>query len=188
LLKNPALTSSQYNHDVGVFIRKIHDGTEQLPKPPENYQLSLLKNNQQWVETLVQMFWTIEIAAQESFFIVGDEPLCSRRSGDLFSPQYAPVAQKDPDLEVTFPLSRRMCLVARWLGTITSPKYETVPVQRVDELNIRTVLCAHHLFWSPVRTARCDEYVRLVGGRTIAVAEPPKNLSDFFEQNKGNSD
>jgi hypothetical protein len=181
LLRNPTKHSRDYDGHLADYKRSVLNGVAPLPsKPAVNSQFRLLQHQGNWIAMLLRMSWCIEVACEGAFFLVGDEPLCARRPHQPFDPKYVPIASRD--VEVSFPVNRRICLTARWAPEPKEPmRYIPVEQDRVDDLNVRTVVCAHRLFWSRERNARCDAYVGKVGGRSIVVTSP-KTLEEFLNE------
>jgi len=178
LLKNPSKHAQDYDHTVANYIQAVRNRYEPPPaKPPVNNQFRLLQFQPGWIAMLLKMPWRVEVACDGGFFLVGDEPLCARRPAQPFESKHVAIAS--PDAEVSFPVNRRMCLTARWADEKKPLLYVPVDQSRVDEINLRTVVCAHSRFWSRERSSHCDAYVKEVDGRSIVMATP-KTLEEFL--------
>jgi hypothetical protein len=185
MLQYPSATSADFDRAIDKFISNAKQAGY-IPRPAKNRQFSLLDYQQDWIDILLKMRWRVGVAPEGTFFVVGDEPLCARKPHDVFSPTYAPIADRDSKVEVTFPLSRRMCLLADWLRDPVDLFYANMSADVVREINIRTVLCSHKVFWSPACSDDCAGYIQTVGGRSVEIPTPP-TLHEFFETYAANT-
>src|SRR5262245_32206883 len=78
MLKNSKKLEHDYDHYFADCIQSLRRGNEaSLYKPPVNKQFSLLQYQRGWITMLLDMSWRVEIACDEAFFLVGDEPMCA---------------------------------------------------------------------------------------------------------------
>lgn len=102
--------------------------------------LGLVLDMTRWqTDLLLKMTWTLMVAPDTAQFIASDRPLVlvspSLSPGGFYGPGYA-----YPDAEVTFPLTRTVCLVATWNPQAAALKQVTVDA--VEEVNERTMAYA----------------------------------------------
>lgn len=172
LLANPNLHLTEFEAIACDYVGQVRSGLLPLPGIPKNHHLSLISGAiQEGARLLAAMSWRFEIAGGGDFFVVADEPIIARRVGRIFDPHYVGFGRKDLNVEVSFPINRSICLVAHWGGK-PSTDYAQVGPERVRDLNLRSVVAAHTVFFSPQCSPQCIEYVREVGHRGVTMDIP----------------
>jgi hypothetical protein len=186
LLRNE-VTVSQYEREVEDYIARLHAGALQLPLIPRRHELVLVERAcSEWARCLESASWSVEIANRTDLFIVPDEPLVTRRKGYPFDPTYVGIARGDLGIETAFPLNRRMCLVLHFRGDDKSVTYKAADSGRVDEINLRSVVCAHKLVFAPERSPRFDQLLQTVGSARVTV-QMPATISELLAQSRKRS-
>jgi hypothetical protein len=169
---------------VESYVQQLRSGVLKEPQIGDHWIFKLIPRIcTDWTATLSRMHWAFAIAPPGHFFVVGDEPIACRIPGRPFDPAYVGIARSDLHAEVSFPITRAVCLVASWnsVGVQTACEYVPVPAARLDELNVRSVVVAHRSFFAPAQCPKCDLYVREVGGRGVSV-NLPQNMNELFSR------
>ena len=151
-----------------------------MPKLPPYSQSTLIPNVQNlWAPALACMDWTLETTSSKRFFLVSDEPFVVRVPSNPFDTAYVGLARGDLGVEVSFPISRTMCLIAKHKRS-PDIEYKEVATSRVDEINLRSVVSAHRLIYSPEKAPYVDGYIQTVGDRGYRM-ELPSDLPTLLE-------
>jgi hypothetical protein len=180
MLRHRQLTAAQYDEQAEDYIRRLRAGQVELPRPPRGSELSLLQRAcTKWARCLEAADWSVEVAEGTDYFIVPDEPLVARRRGYPFDPTYVGISRGDLAVEITFPLNRRMCLVMRHSAASKSVGFHAANSARIDEINLRSIVCAHKLIFSPVRSSAIESLIATVGTKEVTVPKPA-NLCAFL--------
>jgi len=180
MLDTPRTTAAQYDLEIQRYLDRLRRGELALPRPKRGSQLSLVENAcTKWARCIEGMDWSVVVASGNDFFVVPDEPLVARRHGFPFDTGYVGISRGDLEVEITFPLNRRMCLVARHGQQTKRVAFGPATGALVDDINLRSVVCAHRLIFSPVRSASVEDLVRRVGAQGVMIS-PPSNFVYFL--------
>jgi hypothetical protein len=112
---------------------------------------------------LPQMHWRFLVASGEAGFVTCDDAVSFRAPDDSRGPINT-VGLENSLIELTFPVSRRVCAFASWETPRFPDLYTTVPAEAVSELNRRTVANAWNFVYGPKDD---DEIRKLVEERAI---------------------
>lgn len=180
LLAHPRMTSVQYDEMADMYLHGLSRADIDLPRPLRGDELSLVNSAcMQWASCLEGTEWSVEIAEGANFFIVPDEPLVTRRKNNPFDPSYVGINRYDLGAETTFPLNRRMCLILAQGESAKPVTFHPASSARVEEINLRSIIAAHKLIFSPVRTEAVDKLVASVGEKSISLPMP-EDLTDLL--------
>ena len=122
---------------------------------------------------LAQMEWVLLAAPPEMEYVTSDNPVCRE------APARDERSMENPglglaSLEVTFPASRELALLASWQPSTHS--YVVASPAVVREINRRTVMCAQRFVYSPRKS---DGLLRLV--RKHSKRKPEVQLATDWE-------
>ncbi len=106
---------------------------------------------------LRQIEWTFLRAPAGSYFFTNDDPLCCWPPPGT-SILYRGIGPADKDVEITFPLSRRICAVGVW-KPFCPKEYLPITAKQVSAINYRTVANSWHFVYGPTRN---EEILKLV--------------------------
>jgi hypothetical protein len=98
------------------------------------------------------MKWTLVCAPPGKFFFTSDAPVCCWAPPGSRGP-FGTVGLADRDVEVTLPLSRRICAFGRWQPPLPE-LYCPLPGGLVDGINRRTVRNGWRFVFGPTRDAQ----------------------------------
>jgi hypothetical protein len=180
MLQRPRVTATEYDEIAEQYLHGVACGEIALPAPARGNELSLVRSAcTQWAAYLEGMEWYVEVADGPDFFVVADEPLVTRRRGHPFDPTYVGVGRHDLGAETTFPLNRRMCLVLGQGDPANPVVFRPAASARVEEINLRSIVSAHRLIFSPARSESIDKLIGLVGDKSVKV-DMPTDLVQFL--------
>jgi len=98
------------------------------------------------IEAFSEMGWKFLVAPPDHYFITGDNPVFYLAPGQPQRGFYrAGLAHQD--IEVTFPLSRKVCALGAW--KTADAVYENANPRLVNIANIRTAMAAHRYLYAP---------------------------------------
>jgi hypothetical protein len=99
-----------------------------------------------------QMKWAFLVAPPDRYFFTSDDPVCC----------WAPLGKRGPldavgpanaHIEVTFPLSRRICAFAHW-ESVPPRLYYTLPKEQVDAIDFRIVANSWRFVYGPTKDSQ----------------------------------
>jgi hypothetical protein len=177
--RSPQLVSTIHN-----FLSDLHQFSFEIAKHSPSFQQALSKSgidpeqvkianvkveaakgsalllSLEGIETAVQRFrqmgWTFFVAQPSKFFFTSERPVCLWLPPDERSVFGIGLANKD--IQITFPLSRRVCAYGRWRKA--KHLYEAVPNELVDAVNDRSIWNARHFVYGPALDNRILESVK----------------------------
>lgn len=126
---------------------------------PKNFHLDdIFERADRWGSKIFQMQWTIWKAPKSSFFVMSDNPAFARDPCKLKAPGILGLERADLNVEIGFPLSSRLFLIAKWAS---GPRlqHRSCTRNRVLALNTRTVLSAANEVYSPQRDEQIESLV-----------------------------
>jgi hypothetical protein len=96
---------------------------------------------------LSEMEWTFLQAPPSSYFFTSDNPVC------CWPPPgakgiYRHVGPSSPDVEITFPLSRRVCALGIWKPRFPNEFFQ-INQRQVEAINYRTIVSGWHFLYGP---------------------------------------
>jgi len=98
------------------------------------------------------MKWVFLVAPTNRCFFTSDDPLYCWARPDKRGP-FGAVGTANPNVEITFPLSRSVCAFGGWQSPF--PRlYNQVRADTVDQINSRTVESAWRFVYGPTRDAK----------------------------------
>lgn len=149
----PAETRDRYKQEI------LESG--EGPSIDQSFYLPyVMANTERYGHLISEMRWRFERVPRGCFFVTSDTPVVVRRRGHDLDEYPVGLARADLDVEMTFPLSKDMMLLAAWSHTFRSRRRSrSTTFARVQELNRRTVLTAHRYVFSP---RRCDTVEQLI--------------------------
>lgn len=121
---------------------------------------------------LGRMKWSFLHAPLGEFFFTSDRPMCRWIPPDKQNIYSGGLA--DQDVEITFPLSRRICACGHWTMSQLKPNHDVLP-EVVDTVNRRTVWNAHCFVYGPTKDSKIIELIetRVKARLGQAVSLPP---------------
>jgi hypothetical protein len=99
------------------------------------------------IELLARMEWHFLVAPPGNYFFTSDNPVCCWPPPGT-SGIYRSVGPSHRGVEITFPLSRRVCAFAAW-KPFSANEYAVASVQQVDAVNYRTIASGWHFLYGP---------------------------------------
>jgi Protein of unknown function (DUF4238) len=107
--------------------------------------------------------WTFLRAPAGNYFFTSDDPFCCWPPPGT-STLYRGIGPSDKDVEITFPLSRRICAVGVW-KPFCPKEYLPITAKQVDAINHRTVPNSWHFVYGPTR----DEQILKLVEQFVAI-------------------
>jgi hypothetical protein len=101
---------------------------------------------------LNKMKWAFLVAPPERYFFTSDDPFCCWAPPEKRGPLGA-VGPASAHVEITFPLSRRICAFAHW-ESVPPTLYYNLPAERVDTINSRTIENSWRFVYGPTKDAQ----------------------------------
>jgi hypothetical protein len=99
-----------------------------------------------------RMKWAFLVAPPDRSFSTSDAPVCCWAPPDNRG-AFGAVGPSNADVEITFPLSRRVCGFGNWGGTPLQ-LYHDLPADNTDVVNYRTVRNGWKFIYGPINDAR----------------------------------
>jgi hypothetical protein len=112
---------------------------------------------------LRKMEWTFFRAPAGTYFFTSDDPICCWPPPGTSS-LYRGVGPSDKGVEITFPLSRRICAVGVW-KPFCPKEYLPITTKQVDAINYRTVANSWHFVYGPTRDGQILKLVEEIAAR-----------------------
>lgn len=112
------------------------------------------------VKLFAEMNWVFLIAPSRNFFFTSDDPVCCWAPREVRGP-FGAVGPAHSQVEVTFPLSRRVCAFGRWTPT-PAEQYVSFPVEGVDSLNLRTTMNGWNFIYGPTNDSSILTWVERI--------------------------
>lgn len=141
---------------LGVDPLKVPDYVE-MKASKGSALLHSLQPISEVAEIFGAMKWNFIYAPPGKFFFTSDHPICRwipPEKRNIYSGGFT-----DQDIEITFPLSRRVCACGHW--TKSWPKtHNEVSAEIVNTINRRTVRNARHFIYGPIKDAQIAELVQ----------------------------
>lgn len=106
---------------------------------------------------LSRMEWSLLCAPRGTFFLASDHPMCRWISPDKLNIYGGGLI--DRDIEITVPLSRRICACGHWIAS-DQKTYKEISVQLVHEVNRRTVWNARNFVYGPANDTKIMEVIQ----------------------------
>ena len=108
--------------------------------------LPLLQTVECVTNVFANMKWSFLYAPTSSFFVTSDKPVCCWLPADRRS--IFGVALTDPDVEITFPLSRKVCAFGCRESPYPQP-YHSASGEIVDSFNVSTAMNGWRFVYGP---------------------------------------
>ena len=109
------------------------------------------------VRLFARMKWAFLIAPPGKYFFTSDDPVCCWAEPD--KRQFGPIGPGHSDVEITFPLSRRVCAFAHW-ESVPPVLYYHLPSKNVDAVNYRTVMNGWRFVYGPIKDNLISDFVK----------------------------
>jgi Protein of unknown function (DUF4238) len=140
--------------------------------------LKLLDRSDKFARCLARMNWEFLCAPPDRYFFTSDDPVCCwalRENGRPFGA----IGPVDADVEITFPLSRRICALGSWKEpSFPLQNYRLLSVSDVDVINSRTVHNGWHFIYGPTMdTVIIKSVEETAKSRALASMSKPANLA-----------
>ena len=107
---------------------------------------------------LSKMEWTYLRAPPGTYFFTSDNPVCCWPPRGTSGIQRG-IGPSHRDVEITFPLSRRVCAFGAW-KRFWPEEYASVSPKQVDVVNSRMVMKSWHFVYGPTRDVQILEWVK----------------------------
>lgn len=146
-----------------------------------NRDISLLKmldRSDKFARYLARMNWEFLCAPPDRYFFTSDDPACCWALPENGRP-FGAVGPADTDVEITFPLSRRICAFGRRKEpSFPLQNYRRLSASGVDEINSRTIHNGWHYIYGPTMDMAIVKSVEETAkSRTLASRLKPTKLA-----------
>jgi hypothetical protein len=112
-----------------------------------------------------RMKWSFLVAPPAMYFWTSDDPVCCWADREPTNFLSAVVAPRHSDVEITFPLSRRICAFATWKSQVTK-LYTAATPEQVNTINHRTIFNGWRFVYGPTNDAHvCGLVIKIVKRR-----------------------
>ncbi len=152
----------------GLEPDKVREAEFEIQPSRGHSLLMLLERSEILTECFAKMKWAFLCAPPDKFFFTNDDPVCCWSPPDKRGP-LGDVGPETPEVEITFPLSRRICAYGSW--NLSPPLYSEMSSQQMNGINFRTILNGWNYVYGPTKDDLMLELVQDSAKRRSHVAD-----------------